>query len=227
MLLFLRYLAPGKYVHFPILITNDNRLRIANMFNFLSERLACLVDLTNAESPESALNAVGADLTPELPTEKERRWVYSAMKSSTPQFDKALRPAFERDATKPWLVFVALHFRQPEVLPEVLTFVQDMVNRDDILEIVQSRSFEPGAYLIRLPLPLCSFIGKIVTPAEFAAIDALVQRLRLLRQQKGNQDHRAGLHALLAGSIIPIELAHKDSLVAIARADDKYHLQLH
>lgn len=227
MLLFQRYLAPGKYVHFPVIITNDNRIRVANMFNFISERLACLTDLNDAESPEFAFNAVGVDLTSELPTEKECRWVYSAMKSSAPQFDKDTRPPFERDAIKPWVVFVALHFHQPEVSPDILAFIQQMVNKDDILELVRSRAFESGSYLIRLPLPLCSFIGKIVTFSEFAAIDALIQKLRLLRQQKGSQDHRADLHALLACSIIPIELAHKDSLVAIARTEDKYHLQLH
>ena len=140
--------------------------------------------------------------------------------------EPSAQPSFVRDAPHAWIVFTAFHYRQPEVPPAVLAFVQEMVNKDDILELIKSRSFEPGAYLIKLPLPLCSYFGKIVTTVEFSAIDALIQKLCNLRKEKGCQDHRADLHALLASSIIPIELAHKDSLVAIARTDDKYYLQL-
>ena len=224
MLLFQRYLAPGKYVHYPIVITNDNRLRVSNLFNFISERMPAFK--ASGVVAEAAFRMVGADAFEILPTDRERRWVFDAMKTAVPVDDPAQKEPFEKDAKLPWIVFTAFQYRQTEVSPDVLAFVEGMVNKEDILELVKFRSFEPGAYLIRLPLPLGSFIGKIVTPSEFAAIDVLVQKLRLLRQQKGSQDHRADLHALLAGSIIPIELAHKDSLVAIARNDDNYHLQL-
>lgn len=224
MLLFQRYLAPGKYAHFPTVISNDNRLRVSNMFNFISERMQTFK--ANGVVAEAAFRMVGADAFEILPTDRERRWVFDAMKTAVPVEAPAQKEPFEKDAKLPWIVFTAFHYRQPEVSPDVLEFMEGMVNKDDILELVKSRSFEPGAYLVRLPLPLCSFIGKIVTPSEFAAIDTLIQKLRLLRQQKAGHDHRADLHNLLAGSIIPIELAHKDSLVAIARTDDIYHLQL-
>ena len=224
MLLFQRYLAPGKYAHYPILITNDNRLRVSNMFNFLSERMGSF----KAEGvvAEAAFRMVGTDPFQLLRTEKERRWVFQAMETSVPEGDFSKRAAFEIEAQHPWIVFVAFHYHQPKIPLEVLEFVKDMVNKEAILEQIMSRSFEPGAHLIRLPLPLASFIGKIVTTSEFIGIDALVQKMRTLRQQKCNQDHRAELHSLLSGSIIPIELAHKASLIHIARTEDTYHLKL-
>jgi superfamily II DNA or RNA helicase len=226
LLLFQRYLAPGNYAHFPILINNDNRLRVSNLFNYVSERLEEIKDPARAKVAEDMFKAVGADAFTILPTEKERRWVYQAMKTAIPGMDPAKKVAYEIEAKLPWLVFAALHYQQLEIPLELLEFVQDMVNKDDILEQITSRSFESGASLIRLPLPLKSFIGKIVSPSEFAAIDALITKLRELRDTKGMQDHRNDLHSLLYGSIIPIELAHKDSLVLIARTDDSYHLKL-
>ena len=65
-----------------------------------------------------------------------------------------------------------------------------------------------------------------MTPSEFVALDGIIQKLRSLRNEQGTQDHRADVYSLLAESIIPIELAYKDSLVLIARTDDSYSLKL-
>jgi superfamily II DNA or RNA helicase len=185
MLLFQRYWSTGKYVHFPILITNDNRLRVSNMFNYVSERLSNLKNPQRAVAVDQAFGSSAEGLTGELPSISERRYVYEAMKSAMPNVSQELKAPFETDTKTPWVTFVAFHYRESDVSQEVLTFIQEMVNKDDILELIKDRSFEPGAHLVRLPLPLCSYFGKIVTSAEFPAIDSLVQKLRQLRLEKG------------------------------------------
>jgi hypothetical protein len=126
----------------------------------------------------------------------------------------------------PWITYSALHYRQADVGEEVLEFTRDMINRDAILEMIRDRDFEEGSCLVRLPLPLAYFIGRIVTEAEFLAIDQIVVGLRTIRNSLGNSDHRVKVKQFLNDSILPIELAHQDSLVQVARTDDKYSLQL-
>jgi superfamily II DNA or RNA helicase len=223
MLLFKRYLAPGNYAHFPLVTTNDNRLQISNLFNFLSERMT---KFRRGEIvAEVAFQMVGPIAFTLLGDENRRRWVYEAMKCAVPA---ELLNARDQYAEKgyPWITFAAFHYSQAVFPDEVLEFVEEMVNRADILELIKSRNFEKGSYLLRLPLPLKSYIGKIVTASEFESVDAIIQQLRSFRIQKGDCDHRADVYSLLANSIIPIEQAYTDSLAPIARTDDPYSLKL-
>lgn len=220
-LLFRRYLSPGQYVHFPIVITNDNRLKVANVFNFLSERMTQFVE--RGVVCDAALQMTGSSAFSLLPTEKERRWLYEAMTHAVPA--AASQPKFIADGY-PWITFAAFHYRQPNVPEEILAFVSDMVNRDDILELIRCRDFDEGSRLLRLPLPLISSVGCIVTSSEFERINSIVEQLRTMRIEKRSQDHRSDVHNLLGKSVIPIELAHADSLILIARTDDPYNLPL-
>lgn len=222
-LLFKRYLAPGRYVHFPIAISNDNRLQVTNMFNFLSERMESF--RKRGIVAEAAFKMVGATAFELLDDENKRRWVYDAMKSAVPK--ESLQEAdAHAEAGYPWITFVALHYYQPAFPDGLLDFVQDMVNREDVLNTIKSRDFEKGSYLLRLPLPLKSTIGKIVTGSEFSAVDSIVQRLKTIRTEQGDKDHRADVYEVLAESVIPIEQAFVDSLVLIARSDEPYGFQL-
>jgi superfamily II DNA or RNA helicase len=223
LLLFRRYLAPGNYVHFPLVITNDNRLQISSVFNFLSERMAQFRE--QGVIGEAAFRMAGSNAFALLPNEKERRWVYEAMTHSLPPTKVENQPKFIADGY-PWITFVAFHYRRPDLPDELLKFVADMVNQDDILELIRCRDFEEGSYLLRLPLPLKSSMGRIVTASEFGRIDSIIRRLRTLRNEKGFRDHRGEIHDLLAGSIIPIEFAHADSLILIARTDEPYCIKL-
>src|SRR5208337_694993 len=222
-LLFRRYLSPGQYVHFPIVITNDNRLKVSNVFNFLSERMAQFVE--RGVVCDAALQMTGSSAFSLLPTEQERRWVYEAMTHTVPATSNDSPPKFIEDGY-PWITFAAFHYRQPAIPQEILAFVSDMVNKDDILEMIRCRDFEQGSYLLKLPLPLKSSVGRIVTSSEFGRIDSIIQQLRNLRAQKGTQDHRADVHNLLAQSVIPIELTYADCLILIARTDELYNLKL-
>ena len=223
LLLFKRYLAPGKFVHFPIAISNDNRLQVTNMFNFLSERMESF--RKRGIVSEAAFRMVGATAFDLLDDENKRRWVYDSMKSAVPE-ESLEEPDAHSKAGYPWITFGALHFYQPEFPDGLLDFVRDMVNREDILNSIKSREFEEDSYLLRLPLPLKSTIGKIVTSFEFSAVDDIVQRLKTIRMEQGEKDHRADVYKVLAESVIPIEQAHVDSLVPIGRSDDPYSFRL-
>jgi superfamily II DNA or RNA helicase len=223
LLLFKRYLAPGKFVHFPIAISNDNRLQVTNMFNFLAERMESF--RKRGIVSEAAFRMVGATAFDLLDDENKRRWVYDSMKSAVPE-ESLQEPDAHSKAGYPWITFGALHFYQPAFPDGLLDFVRDMVNREDILNSIKSRDFEEGSYLLRLPLPLKSTIGKIVTSFEFSAVDDIVQRLKKIRMEQGEKDHRADVYKVLAESVIPIEQAHVDSLVPIGRSDDPYSFRL-
>lgn len=223
MLLFKRYLSPGNYVHFPLVVTNGNRLQVSNMFNFLSERMKDFKK--KGIVGEAAFRMVGGSTFTALGEEDERRWVYDAMRNAVPGIPLEQQQKFVIEGY-PWITFIALHYRQPELPEEILDFTKEMINRDDVLEQIKSRNFEGGAHLVRLPLPLKSYVGKIVSTPELTAIEEIVQKLRKIRNEKGSCDHRTDVHTLIAGSIFPIELAFKDSLILIGRNDDPFSLPL-
>ena len=222
-LLFRKYLAPDKYAHYPLIISNNNRLQVCNFFNFISERME--IYRKKGIVTEAALHMVGGTAFTLLDTEEKRRWVFEAMKCALPK-EKLKEPDPFSDRGYPWITFASLRYQQPKVSEEILAFIAEFVNREEILKAIVARSYESGSCLIRLPLPLASYIGKIITSGEFATIDTLVQRMRTLRVEKGRQDHRMDLHGLISTSIIPIELAFNSSLVLIARDNDPYHLTL-
>ncbi len=223
MLLFKRYLAPNTYAHFPLIISNDNRLQVSNMFNFLSERMERFrkQGVVHGE----VLRMAGDAARSLLNHEDQRRWVCDAMKCAVPK-DLLDEPDVFSEAGYPWITFVSFQYRQSKISDEIAQFIEEMVNRDTVLESLMARDFEKGSYLIRLPLPLQSYIGKFITAKEFGALDGIIQSLRSLRISKGQVDHRSDVHKLMAESIIPIELAHKNALIQIARTDDPYSLLL-
>ena len=223
MLLFKRYRGPEQYKHFPLVVTNENRLKVSNVFNFLSERMASF--RKRGFVSEAAFKMVGADAFDLFFEARVRRRVYDAMTCAVPA-ELLDTPDKLSQAGHPWLTFVAFHFRQSSVPETLLSFVADMVNREEITDAIMSCEFPPGAYLIRLPLPLSSSVGKIVTVSEFAAINQIVSRLRALRDEIGSRDHRPEVREFLAESILPIEIAHTDSLILIARDDDEYSYRL-
>jgi hypothetical protein len=97
-----------------------------------------------------------------------------------------------------------------------------MVNRDEILEAYQRHDFEPGSYLMRLPLPLISSIGRIVTAGELSKIEEVLQKLTHIKESLGNQDHQEAVYQVLSRSVFPIETVFSNSLVLIVRTDEAY-----
>lgn len=65
-----------------------------------------------------------------------------------------------------------------------------------------------------------------MSSTELDSVVTIVNELVALRNAKGDFDHRSEVRSLLAQSILPIEHAHADSLVLIARTAEKYSLAL-
>lgn len=225
LLLFKVYAGPGNFKHLPMLITRDNRLRVSNMFNFLSERMATFK--RRHVNSEAAFRMVGPDALDLVPDRADRRKIYSAMENAVPAEDSGEQPRFINEG-HPWITFVAFHYRQPssELSTELLEFTSEMVNRDQILDQIRRREFEAGAYLIRLPLPLKSYIGRVVTARELGELEGIMATLQRVKAEQGDQDHRQAVYAALSGAVFPIELAHTNSLVALVREELPYKMAL-
>lgn len=225
MLLFKVYRAPGVFTHCPILIDGKNRLQVSNMFNFLSERMASFKQ--RQVNSEMAFRMLGRDGAGLLENPVDRKCIFYAMENAVPIEDGEERPKFVLDGY-PWITFIAFHYRElPDQLSEeVLEFTKDMVNRDDIRDLIRRRDFEPGAYLVRFPLPLRSCIGRILTAPELAEIDKILSKLQDVKARQGNEDHRAAVHSVLGTSVLPIELSYLDCLVLIVRDSEPYKLPL-
>lgn len=224
-LLFKVYQAPGQYMHYAILIDNGNRMRVSNMFNFLSERMASFKQ--RQINSEAAFRMVGRDGVGLVENEVDRRCVFSAMENAVPTDEGEDRPQFVADGY-PWITYVAFRYKEPgdHLSRELLDFSENMVNREHILDTIRRREFEPGSYLIRLPLPLKSYIGRIVTATELAEVDEILGRLQDVKKQQGCADHRTAVQSVLGASVLPIELSHSDSLVLIVRGNEPYKLGL-
>ena len=104
--------------------------------------------------------------------------------------------------------------------------MEHLTNKDVVLKLIEERNFVPGSRILRLPLPLKSYLGEIVSTTEFDAVKTIVDKLIALKAAAGELDHRAEVYSLLAGAILPIELAHANSLVLIARLEEPYSFLL-
>lgn len=224
LLFFRRYVKPGTYENLPVLISRRNRQHVSNMFNFLSERMAAFKQ--EQIHAEAAFRRVGESADAVLPDPARRRWVYQAMENAAPSAGND-GPDFVR-AGRPWITFAALHYRrrEAELAPELVEFLRGMVNADTITAQICSRDFEPGASVIRLPLPLGGFLGKIVTAQELGGLERILDRLRSLKKTHVGKDHRAEVRESLGSYVLPIELAHSDSLVLVVRDNIAFSYRL-
>lgn len=224
MLLFKHYRSPGVYTHYHLTITTENRPRVSNMFNFLSERMATFRQRRmNSEVAFKMLGKDGIDL---IENEADRRCIYNAMENAVPDIEEN-RQQYVKEGY-PWITFVAFQYRKEitDLTDDILEFVKEMVNKDDIIELIRTRNFETGTYLCRFPLPLGSCLGRIVTSGEFAKLQDIIQNLQTLKEEKENKDHRFDVQNLIEKSILPIELIYSQSLVLIVRDDISYSLLL-
>lgn len=228
LLLFRQYRGPGNYVCFPLIISNENRIRVSNMFNFISERMAHSAKFSEYNN-EAIFKMLGVDGVGLIPDNSRQQIIIDSMRNARAicTTDEDQLSEFVR-LGHPWLNFVALHFRKKqEDLPEdLLTFIQEMVNRDQILVAVKDKDFERGAVLVRLPLPLCSYVGKILTKGEFKQVSTLELKLSDIKKEYGKSDHRNFVDKLVNDTVLPIEIKYSSSLVTIARDGMDYSYSL-
>jgi len=227
MLLFRQYQGPGSDIHYPLLINNENRIRISNMYNFISERM---VNFRNKQvNFEAVFRMLGEDGTGIIKNRAERKLIYDAMENACATCQEGEDGLLEYIKNGyPWISFIALNYRKrvDDIPDDLLGFISEMVNKDDIRELLITRNYEKNSVLIRLPLPLKSFVGKIITNLEFKEVEKIIKNLVEIRELKGSNDHRMDVDLILRDAILPIEIKHSDSLVLIARDSVNYYMPL-
>lgn len=219
MLLFKVYVGGSQYCHYPILLDNENRPQVSNMFNYLSERMRSYRN--RGVNSEQIFRMVDHSGIRGMENELFRSMVFGAMENaaSTDEIHEAGRP---------WVTFVTLRLFQDESeLPSaVLEFISDCINADELIDQIRGKTYLDGSYLIKYPLPLTNFVGKIVPGEEFHLIKGLVDRIVQLKEKSGNSDHRPQLREILKYSVIPIEPVYSRSLVQIVREGLDYFIEL-
>ena len=223
MLLF-RYAMPGgTFGHIPIVVDNANRLIVGNAFNFLSQRMVAFAHNVHPEAAFKMVNTEGIDV---LGEEINRTLVYNAMESQ--QAVISGEPTSTEKNMYPWITFVTFRWcRSKNELPEDLVeFARDMVNRDEMLSQIAAGDYEPGFYLIKLPLPLSRSLGRIVTPGEFEGVRQPIAEMCALKKREEDVDHRNGVDAILDGALWPLEAGLIASTVLIVRDGIDYYREL-
>lgn len=221
LLLFRSYVGDGNYRHLPIMIDGRNRALVSNWFNFLSERMANFHNRSiNFDAAMKMARYEGID---GLGNQLDRELIYESMEEA---FKQTTVPAHEDAERECWITFVSLRFKGSGLSPELAAFLDDVVNREQLEEIFISRSFLPDDYLLKLPLPLASSIGLIVSEEAFMALQALMNKLQEMRDEYSLEDHLKDVDDLLKNTILPIPPKYMSSLPNVVRENFKYFIKL-
>jgi len=81
-------------------------------------------------------------------------------------------------------------------------------------------------YLIKLPLPLASNIGMIVSQEEFSTLGSLILALSDMRDQSGQEDHLPDVDKLLKSTVLPLPHKYLYSLPTVIRENIDYFYKL-
>jgi len=221
LLLFKSYVGNGQYRHLPILIDGRNRSTVSNWFNYLSERMAKF----HAQSInfEGAMKWARFEGISGLEDRVLRQLIYESMEEA---YKVIALSADKKSDQGSWITFVSLRFKSAELPADLFAFLENVVNREQMAELIKSRSFRAGDYLIKLPLPLASSIGMIVSGNAFNALEALVERLVQLRDDSGQKDHLPDVDSILKGSVLPVPPMYLHSLPIVVRERTEYFFKL-
>jgi len=223
MLLFKYNAEVNVFCHIPVVITNQTRPRVSNVFNFLSQRMG---EFANTVHPGAAFKMLDLEGVDVLQSSAVQELVYNALENQWSVIDGSATSGVADQY--PWITFVAfrLHRTEQQLSQDLLDFTRDMINRSTILELLETGSFESGFYLVKLPLPLAGSAGRIMPPHEFAQVKSIVSKLGELRERAADEDHRGELKALIDGSVFPVEIGYVSSFTTIIRDSIDYYREL-
>jgi len=207
----------------PIIIGNDTRLTVANMFNFLSQRMRKFAYTVH---PNAAFKMVSIDGINVLESDINRTLIYNAMEAQASMINGEATPNVQ--AGYPWITFISLRWRRARSqLPEdLINFAADMINGEEMLAQVAAGDYEPGFYMIKLPLPLSSTVGRIVPAHEFEQVQGIADRLSELKSECASYDHRSEADAIQNEAVWPLEMGLISSMVLIVRDTVDYYREL-
>lgn len=221
LLLFRSYIGDGEYRHLPILVDGVNRSLVSNWFNFLSERMAGFH--TRSLNFNAAMKMARYEGINGLTEELDRQLIFEAMEES----HKATTAPVDTEAKQnPWITYFSLRFKNSVLLPEVVEFLDDVVNREQLAELLKNRSFRAGDYLIKLPLPLVSCVGMIISEEAFTPLQGVIERLSEVRAEYGQEDHLLMVESLLKSNVLTIPPKYLSSLPTIVKENIKYFVKL-
>lgn len=223
LLLFNEYKEAKKYETLPLFMNKENRLRVRHTFNFISERMPKFHSRINSLQVFRMVGPRGVELN-----EESQKVVYGAMNNA---FDMLIKPEEDRVSFvaegAPWIKYISFRFEAKEDSLDLalLEFLNDVVNRSELLSRIVAREYEEGDVLIKLPLPLEGFIGKIVSSSDLVSIESILSNLRKLKEES-NFDHYFDVYKIVEESNFPLELRYGNSLLLIVRDNIEYSIKL-
>ena len=221
LLLFRSYIGDGQYRHLPILVDGANRALVSNWFNFLSERMADFH--TREVNFKPAMKMARYEGINGLTEELDRQLIFESMDESYAATTVAVDAESKQE---PWITYFSLRFKSVALSSEIVDFLDDIVNREQLEELIKNRSFRLGDYLIKLPLPLVSCVGIIISEDAFTALQVLIERLSGLRDEYGQEDHLLMVESLLKSNVLTIPPKYLSSLPTIVKENIKYFVKL-
>lgn len=226
MLLFKRYVTADTYDHFGLLISNTNRLAISNMFNYISER-ASKYRTKKYNNHETIFTGIGRDAISVTGSGSDRMVIFDAMMNASMVCDGVPEALDFIKKGYPWLTFITMTYKSKDVIPDDLSaFLDDVINKDEIIDLISTNAYEADSCLVKLPLPLMSFVGKILTRNEFEQLKSVIDKLNNIKVTHKDTDHRREVDSIIADAILPIEVSYCRTLYLIARDNINYSYAL-
>ena len=227
LLLFNVYFNEDDYKYFPLLIDNNNRTEVRNVYNFISERLAYSGYGKKEINYQQFFNMVGGSADTLGLDDAKKKMIIGAMENASKFVVDEDDISDWLKKGKSWIKYVSFTLREPDnvLSDEMLDFVKDMINKESIIESLLAKNYQQGDILIRLPLPLNNYIGKIINKLEFDKVNEIVEKLIELKSCKV-QDHRSQVDEIIGKSSLPIEIREAASLIIIARESLDFSIAL-
>jgi hypothetical protein len=219
LLLFKVYLKGDRFAHFPILIDNQNRLKVSNFFNFYSEQMREFI--AKDYNLSQVLSSARYDDISGLGSDETRQLVFEAMRNAITS-DNYIA---ERG---PWVTFISCRIKRAGsfISEDMEAFLESLVNKEVIRSSILSEAYTKGSVLVRLPLPLGDYIGRILHRSEFQSLQKTINKLEDTKVDSLGKDHRPIVREIIDSAVIPLEYGDVASLLTIVRESTDYYRDL-
>jgi superfamily II DNA or RNA helicase len=223
-LLFKRYAGAGRYEHIAVPMTSENRQSVVNAFNYLSERM---VDISRKDLRADQVRSFGdIALTPVFGEPVTFTTIYEAMKNQQAVISGTAAADFIAKGY-PWITFISTRLLEDEeaIPAEMLAFIADCENRDDLVLALCARLYETGSCVVKLPLPLRGVIGRILPTSEVEILQSAVTELEKAKQLTA-ADQAERTSSELSKAALPLESRLHPSLMHIVRENYEWKKQI-
>jgi superfamily II DNA or RNA helicase len=205
-ILFKRY--NKGFEHIPIILNRENRQKVLGDINYISNNLAFYV-----KHPSNVFNEQRFNNIDVLSEEKNNKSdFFSSLKNSVSDDEELI----EKENPY-WLTYITFKRELCCISIELEDFLNDVVNKQIIISILKNNNYISGSYIIKLPLLLGNFIGKIVSKDEYIQIEEIISNLKKIKDHHIDMDHDLIVKSYLGEVNMPIENRYLYSLICIAR----------